>query len=141
MQIKENLENKLKRFKKSYSYILPFNLDIISTNKNSMDQTFESLNKEYILDHYELTNTDNYSACVLSSDKDLTILLIFNEDITVDILVHECIHIVYNIFEYIGSDINRETEEFFAYLNQFIFNEVYNIITKNLNIKIKFKKN
>ena len=39
------------------------------------------------------------------------------------ILVHELVHVASNIFEYICAEHNEETDEFYAYMVEFLYDE------------------
>lgn len=61
--------------------------------------------------------------------------MVVDDNISVDTLVHESDHVVFSLFEIIGSNINADTEEFFAYLDTHIFREVYKVITGKFKLK------
>ena len=61
--------------------------------------------------------------------------MVVDDNISVDTLVHESDHVVFSLFEIIGSNINADTEEFFAYLDTHIFREVYKVITNKFKLK------
>ena len=61
--------------------------------------------------------------------------MVIDDNISIDTLVHESDHVVFSLFEIIGSNINADTEEFFAYLDTHIFREVYKVITNKFKLK------
>lgn len=74
---------------------------------------------------------------VFKHDGTTVAYMIVDDNISIDTIVHEAIHIVCRLFEIIGSYINEETEEFFAYLNAHIFREVYKVVTRKFKLKPK----
>lgn len=56
------------------------------------------------------------------------------DDITIDTIVHESVHVVCRLFEIIGSNINEETEEFFAYIQTDVFKRVYKMTIEKFNL-------
>lgn len=85
----------------------------------------------------ELLNSD-YSGCLsMVTSIDSNIYLLVKDNITMDTLLHECIHVTFRIFEKIGSSANLETEEFFAYITDFIFKSVYKILKEDFKLKVK----
>lgn len=79
----------------------------------------------------EINSDDNPSLSLVYKQNGTTVAYIFVDDqITIDTLVHECVHIVCRLFEVIGSEINESTEEFFAYLNSHMFRRIYKVITQ-----------
>lgn len=61
--------------------------------------------------------------------------MIVDDHMTIDTLVHEAIHVTCRLFEIINSEVNDDTEEFFAYLNTYIFREVYKVLTTKFKLK------
>ncbi len=63
--------------------------------------------------------------------------IIVDDQISVDTIVHEAVHITCRLFEIINSIVGDETEEFFAYLNTHVFREVYKVVTQKFRLKPK----
>lgn len=63
--------------------------------------------------------------------------IIVDDDISIDTIVHEAIHITCRLFEIVNSEVNDDTEEFFAYLNTHVFREVYKVLTTKFRLKPK----
>lgn len=135
-----NKKNQIQTYTKSYANIFPYSLTIVhGGNIININEIAESLFKQgYIQMSYFLSNpmVGNIDACVYHDPNDTEIFLFISNNLTIDVLIHECVHITARIFDIIGSEITNDTEEFFAYINQFMFKECYDTITNKLNKKI-----
>ena len=63
----------------------------------------------------------------------------FNIDSVNDIstLLHESLHVVFNVGRYVGFFHSEESEEFFTYMTEFIFKEILNGYEKSYKEKHK----
>lgn len=133
-------KNQMQVYSKSYANIFPYSLTVVHGGKTTnINEIAEALFKQgYLQMSYFLSNpmVGNIDACVYHDPNDTEIFLFVSDNLSIDVLVHECIHITARIFDITGSDITNDTEEFFAYINQFMFKECYEIITKEMNKKI-----
>jgi hypothetical protein len=66
-----------------------------------------------------------------------TIFLFATDEVSMDILVHECTHVVMRIFECIGAELKEPSEEFFAYYMEMIFRDVLSIFKKRCSFTPK----
>ncbi len=74
------------------------------------------------------TISANVASFVYMPNATGSIFLFCTDDLSLDILVHECTHVVMRIFDAIGSDVTEDTEEFFAYLNEMIFRDTLKLL-------------
>jgi len=132
--------SKLKIISKSYKSIFPYNLVVVYKKQGN----FIDMVKEAILTYPELNVMSNDSVLSVSgvisfvfNSNSGNIFLFLTDDFKMDTLVHECVHVVSRIFERIGSEFTEDTEEFFAYLMDFMFREIYTIVTKQLKVTIE----
>lgn len=131
-------ETKLKVQVIDYNEVYPFRL-IIAYKK---DGNFIQMLNELIPDYPELKEglgemEDTILAFTYCIGNTGNIFLFVTEDVAIDILVHECVHIASRVFEATGSYINEETEELYAYLLEYIFREVYRTLTNTFKVKMK----
>lgn len=134
------MTNKPKVYTKSYFKILPFDLKVVDCKDNSIESCIQYLIRKGE-SYSDLTGMKDYEdreciACVYNTKSSTNIYLFVADDLPLDVLVHECIHITFAVFDIVGSNINEETEELFAYINQFIFNEVKDLIVDTLKVDI-----
>lgn len=121
---------------KSYSEYLPFSLVVIFQREGVFDEMVTEASKQYpSLETLRLESIkEKVISFVYNPEPGNIIFLFANDEMTIDVLVHECVHIVMRIFNTIGADMNQETEEFFAYLQDMTFRDIYKVLTS----KFKF---
>jgi hypothetical protein len=132
---------KLQLSTKTYNNIFPFILTIAYQKKGDFRQMVGELLIEYpeLMPLYVSFEEDQRAAMafVYKHEASSQIFLFCTDNLGLDILVHECVHITAAVFHTVGSNINDETEEWFAYLNEFVFREVYAVLTKDFKHKLK----
>lgn len=125
---------------KSYSSILPFNLVLVYQKKGVFIDMITSLSEEFpelkVLEKDKTALNKQVLSFVFNDESNNNIFLFLTDNFGTDVLVHECVHVTFRLFEIVGSDINEETEEWFAYLNEFMFRESYKIITQEFKLKV-----
>lgn len=77
------------------------------------------------------------AAILLTPDKVSRSYMIFNDEITVGVLQHEVIHVVWDIFEKSNLNHNTHTDEMFAYYSQHIFEKLVSYVINDLKIPAK----
>lgn len=123
-----------------HSEIFPYTLYVVYGKNMSINNIIlNEINKGNIglINMEGIDDAANSDACVYNDNMSTDIYLFISNNLTLDILVHECIHITSRIFEIMGSEINSHTEELFAYINQNIFKQCYNLITNEIKVKLK----
>lgn len=116
--------------------IVPAKLTILYKRNSNLDEVFKSSIISYpILSQVEKPDANTLSM-VYRSSEDSEIFLFLGKDISLSIIVHECIHIVSEIFAIMGVSHNPETEEFYAYIMDYTFEQVYNYCKDILNLKL-----
>jgi hypothetical protein len=127
-------------YEKSFDF-LPFKLITLYSEGESIPQIVETFHTTYpeltLLLAADDVGSKTTSAMVYKANDSTSVCLFIKKGISISILIHECVHIVSRIFDIIGSEVNEETEEFFAYLQEYIFKEVYTLITKQLKLKME----
>jgi len=71
---------------------------------------------------------------VYNLDGTTVVYMFMDDSISLDTIVHESAHVVCRLFEIIGSNINEETEEFFAYIQTDVFKRVYKTVTQKFQL-------
>lgn len=121
-------------FSHKYS-IVPAKLTILA-----MHDSLENLYKKAIIPYPILMQMEKPDAKTLSLvyrvDSDTEIFLFIGEDTSLSTIVHECVHIVSEIFDIMGCSHTNETEEFFAYLMDYTFEQVTIFCTEVLKMKL-----
>jgi hypothetical protein len=112
---------KIKKLKDS---IFPSSVYLVIFN------TEEELAKKFNV-HLE----DKHDACVF--DLNGKIYLAVRPDVTLKILVHECVHVVNYIFADCGQKLDVNNDEVQCYLTEFIFDQAYKILFKELTVENK----
>lgn len=112
--------------------IYPINVHIVIGDKDHAIKTlkkYKSLSQDLL--GVNFTSAEAFTISI--SGHPGNILLIFHPDSyhKTEVLVHELIHISMWIFQHIGCDLNEYTEEPFAYLNDYLFTEIRNIINES----------
>lgn len=85
---------------------------------------------------------DNTVSFVWRHPGSSTIFLFITDEMTIDIVVHESVHVVSRIFEIIGAPITEDTEEFFAYYQETMFRDILKTLKNKFNFtpKMYFNK-
>lgn len=94
--------------------------------------------KIVVFEDYRLIN-EMYNAEFTSTTEavvtrwgDAGVLALFRKDkLTLQVLVHECVHIVNFIFKAKGIDLDIDNDELQAYLTDWVFNEINKTLTLN----------
>lgn len=122
--------SKLQTCYKSYSTFLPFGLTLVFQRQGSFNEMIVEAAKKFPqLDLLKCdTINSNVASFVYMPNATNSIYLFCTDELSVDILVHECVHVVMRIFDAIGADVTPDTEEFFAYLNEMIFRDTLRLL-------------
>ncbi len=93
----------------------------------------ETFNK--VLEDYSSDRDADGSYAVFFYDKDEQKKILFNiEHLQPKIIAHESFHATHYVMEEIGEEFNIDSHESFAWLNEYIFNSIYQKYLK-LNTK------
>ena len=130
--------NELVSFTHKYS-IVPAKVTILYKKKASMNELYKASIVDYpiLLQMEAPDNTE--MAFVFKNELDNNIFLFIDDDLTLSTIAHECVHIVSEIFKYIRSPMNESTEEFFAYLLDYTFEQIVLHCKETLKLKLKLK--
>lgn len=127
-------------FSHQYS-IVPAKLTILYKRGASLEEIYKAAIVPFpVLLQMEKPN-DNYLALVFKSEISNEIFLFINDEVSFSIIAHECVHIVSRIFEIVGSPITEATEEFFAYLLDYTFEQISIFCTEQLKLKLSIMSN
>lgn len=88
-------------------------------------QTVRSVMKGVPTDDVETCNAVTFGTNTGNS------IVFFDRNPSIDIIVHEVHHISHDVSVPIGIMPSSDTEEYFAYLNQFIFKKIYDRVLKD----------
>lgn len=84
-------------------------------------------------------NSSLNAAVTYSSQRERVSLLCFPSGaIDLSIIVHEIVHVVYSIFRSVDSKLTGDTEEFYSYLSEYLFREIYYVLDKVIKVKKLF---
>lgn len=124
----------------SHKYsIVPAKLTILYKKGASMDEIY----KDAIVPFPILMQMEKPDSSILSlvfrNESDSEIFLFLGNNISLSIIVHECVHIVSEIFNIMGAPKTEDTEEFFAYLMDYTFETVVDHCLEDLKIKVPLK--
>lgn len=128
---------KTKIIRKDYDKsIVPFTLIIVYRKKGDFKQMIAEAMSEYpeLADLEWSRGSADPASFVCSTLSTGNIFLFLTKDFYQKLLVHESNHIVFRIFEQLGARVSSDTEEFFAYIDDFVYEEVYNICTTELGL-------
>ncbi len=124
--------------KVEFDGMFPFTLAIVYKKGASIvDIIDEAADTDENLIPLANNNEDGSLSLVYKMDGTTVAYIIVDDNITIDTIVHESIHITCRLFEIIGSAINEDTEEFFAYLTSHMFRKVYKVVTTIFNLAPK----
>lgn len=113
----------------SYTNLFPIIITVIYKESGDFSDIINEASIEYPeLSCLRTEDRSNIIAFVYRPTGCGTLFLFMKKDLSMDILAHECIHLTAGVFEMVGADMNEQTEEFFAYINESIFREVLKII-------------
>jgi hypothetical protein len=132
------MKSKMLVEKREYTQV-PYNL-VVVYQKNGV---FSDMIQELIPVYPELflfmseRAVSNSLAFTLSSEESPNVFVFITDDCALDVIVHETVHTIFSIFRRIGAEISDESEEFFAYLMEFNFREIGNIIYEKFKLKMK----
>lgn len=133
-------KSKLKVVTKHYGHIFPYTLIAIHKKEGDfLDMIKEALPlypELGMMSHDMSLSTSGVISFVFNANS-ANIFLFLTDDFKLDTLVHECVHVVSRIFNRIGSEFTEDTEEFFAYLMDFMFREIYTLVTKQFKLPIE----
>lgn len=118
---------------KKYTKYLPFVYTIVFKRQGTFNEMIEEATKKFPL-LQALTCEGigpNIISFVYKPEYNNHIFLFATDELSLDILVHECAHVVMRIFEGIGSEVNESTEEFFAYTQEMIFRDTMEAMNKH----------
>lgn len=78
------------------------------------------------------------AALVLYDDKEgYESFMFISDDVTNDIICHEVIHVITDLFNKTNTIHNEHTDELYAYLSQFLFQELVKHIIQVLKVPTK----
>lgn len=120
---------------KSYHAIFPFNLILAYKKGGVFKEMVGELSTKYSDLSRLLDIEDNVLSFVFNDKGSSNIYLFLTDAFSVDVLIHESVHVVSRIFDIMGVDTCEETEEFFAYLMEFMFREIMHLLKTELKIK------
>lgn len=118
---------------------IPYNLVVVYKKEG----IFLDMIQELIPKYPELfmllgdPSVNNNLAFAVGSEESPNIFVFITDDCALDVIVHEVTHTVFSIFRRIGATISEDSEEFFAYLMEFNFKEVGNIIYDTFKLKMR----
>lgn len=123
-----------------FNGIFPFTASVVYKRGSTIEQAIKEASLQYE-SLIELANDDDGTNPALSlvykANGTTNAFIFVDDEITIDTLVHEAIHLSCRLFEIIGSKVTDDTEEVFSYLNTHIFKEVYKVITTIFKLKPK----
>lgn len=115
---------------------ITFKVPIYGTKiKLVVTENLDSYSKNNDIDE----NTINHRAVVYNFfdfDRDFDLIVLFPIDVRTNDIVHEVFHLVCYIMNHIGCKLSDESEEAFAYLTEYLYKKIVNII---INEKSKLK--
>lgn len=118
--------------------MFPFMLNIVykkGANIEDIIREASDIDENLISLARSLEDDDRVSLSMVYKHNGTTMVYVFIDDnITIDTIIHESNHIVFRVFEIVGSNINEETEEFFSYIDTDIFKKVYQVITEQFKL-------
>lgn len=121
-------------FSHKYS-IVPAKVTVLYKKGASMDELYKAAIVPYPI-LMQMEKPGSALSLVFRNDDDSEIFLFLGESISYSIIVHECVHIVSEIFEIMGVPRSADTEEFFAYLMDYTFEQVAIFCTETLKLKV-----
>lgn len=124
---------------KKFREILPFTLVLVYREDKSFKKTLNKVSNKYPeLKECNSENIDDCAAFVFSTGNS-NIFLFFTKEFYLGTLAHECIHIIFYIFERLGIKISNDSEEVFAYLMDTLYSYIYDTC-KNLGLILDTQK-
>lgn len=116
----------IQTYHKSYNQFLPFSIVLVFEREGKFNEMEQEAAKRYpALASLKCTPiAGNVMSFVYCPPETNTIYMFATGSLKLDILVHECVHIVMRVFEAIGADMCEETEEFFAYIQEMVFRDI-----------------
>lgn len=132
-------ENKTIIIEKKFREVLPFTLVLVHRKGKDLKKMLKKASKKY-KELKDCPNEDmnSYMAFVYSAGSN-NIFLFFTDDFYSGTLAHECVHIVFYIFERLGIKISSDSEEVFAYLMDTVYSYVYDTC-KTLGLQMETQK-
>lgn len=95
---------------------------------------------EYVCDMYPDENDQSdilvsgtLGALTIVNDG-MPVIVLFNKGVTMNIIVHESIHISQAFFCNVGSQHNEQTDELYAYATEKIFTDIVNTLVNKFKI-------
>ena len=61
-------------------------------------------------------------------DRDFHYIVLFQPKVNINTIVHEVFHLTVGVMNYVGNILSDSSEESFAYLNEYLFKIIYNIV-------------
>ncbi len=132
-------KNQVQVVTKNYFHIFPYVLHIIYGKNMELKDIVDEVSR----DNKDLNCLrddkwlESIEAFVYNDEDSTDIYLFLKDSITLDTLLHECIHITSRIFDIMDSKLNSSTEEFFAYITQYMFKECCKVISNDFKLKLK----
>jgi hypothetical protein len=127
-------------FSRCYGDIFPYNMVLVYKKDGDFRDMVDEAKKGFP-DLKRLDSEpfgDGVSAFVFSDDTSPSgnIYLFFTDSLTIDVLVHECVHVTSRVFDKLDSELNPSTEEIFAYTMEFMFRDIYYMITDKMKVDL-----
>jgi hypothetical protein len=129
-------ETGLKIVERNYDGPIPFDLITIYQKDGDFKQMAEEALGPYPeLLHLVAQPLERKPLCFVYNNLESdNIFLFITDEFTGDILVHESVHITFRIFDIIGAEPSIETEEFFAYITEFVYRELIGVCTEEFGL-------
>jgi hypothetical protein len=119
---------------KSIKIVLPiypfeFMVSIAQTNKQLMDDFIKYWDEPKFIElvKNDVENMDDDYSGYFQMYKCQVGIFRFKNKPAVGVIVHECFHACYKLMDRIGQQLSDESEESYAYLMQYIFEQISNI--------------
>lgn len=107
------------------------NIDIYETRVYfgfvSSNEEFEKLLKKY---SNGIEHEESYAIFFYDNDDEKRIIF-KKENFHPKLIAHECFHVTHHIMDEIGEDFSINSHESFAWLNEYLFNSIYEYYEKN----------
>ncbi len=132
--------SKLMTVDKEYRSILPYNLIAIYKKGGRFRDMIEDSLTEYPELYPLIAETFDEAQAFVYNRESFNIFMFVTDNLSIDVLVHECTHAVFAIYDIIGQVVDRKNDEFFAYLTEHVFREYYSMITDNFKLKIQYSR-
>lgn len=122
---------------------------ILNYKKENINSLIKNLIKKRIIHNddtpffQEKLNDDKFGALTVNCLPNILVFYPYNKELdlnqTLAIIVHEICHVAYMILSYHDINLDLSTDEVYAYIQQYIFQEYLDKITEEIKTKKKSK--